>query len=186
MKAYKGFNKDLSCMGFKFKEGVINKTPEANCVKNGFHCAENPLDCLSYYPNWNNSVYYIVKAAGDLDEDGTDSKISCTEMTLVKKLTLEEFVYESLAYMQRYPLRKWNYHVSEQEASNKDGFAIARGKHPKAAGTIGVVLGLVREEEKSSEIAEITAVIVDGVKIKDNTWYTLLDGRLVEEREGIK
>ena len=49
MKAYKGFKKDLTCLGYKFNEDGINKTDQANCRKNGFHCAENPMDCLDYY-----------------------------------------------------------------------------------------------------------------------------------------
>lgn len=60
MIAYKGFQKDLKCRGFQFQEYGINETEKANCRQNGFHCAENPLDCLCYYPNWKNSVYYIV------------------------------------------------------------------------------------------------------------------------------
>lgn len=48
MYAYKGFEPDLSCRGYRFVMGK-NVTPEANCASNGFHCAENPLDCLSYY-----------------------------------------------------------------------------------------------------------------------------------------
>ena len=83
MIAYKGFQKDLKCRGFQFQEYGINETEKANCRQNGFHCAENPLDCLCYYPNWKNSVYYIVDASGDLDEDGEDSKISCTQMRLL-------------------------------------------------------------------------------------------------------
>lgn len=67
MIAYKGFQKDLKCRGFQFQEYGINETEKANCRQNGFHCAENPLDCLCYYPNWKNSVYYIVDASGDLD-----------------------------------------------------------------------------------------------------------------------
>lgn len=47
MYAYKGFEPDLSCRGYRFVMGK-NVTPEANCASNGFHCAENPLDCLSY------------------------------------------------------------------------------------------------------------------------------------------
>jgi hypothetical protein len=183
VKAFKGFKKDLSCMGYKFKEGVINTEKEANCVRNGLHCAENPLDCLSYYPNWDNSVYYIVDAMGDIDEDGTDSKISCTEMMLVKKLTLEEFVFESLEYIRRYPLRKSNNHIKDQEAFATNGFAIARGKHPKASGGIGTVLGIAMEEDTSTRIIEMAAVVVDGETIKANTWYTLLDNKLIEERE---
>ena len=65
MIAYKGFHKDLKCLGFQFQEHGINETEKANCRQNGFHCAENPLDCLCYYPNWKNSVYYIVDASGD-------------------------------------------------------------------------------------------------------------------------
>ena len=64
MIAYKGFKKDLKCRGFQFQEYGINETEKANCRQNGFHCAENPLDCLCYYPNWKNSAYYIVDASG--------------------------------------------------------------------------------------------------------------------------
>lgn len=39
MYAYKGFEPDLSCRGYRFVMGK-NVTPEANCASNGFHCAE--------------------------------------------------------------------------------------------------------------------------------------------------
>lgn len=59
VKAYKGFNKDLTCtMGngcFQYRENEWMEEPEANCVRNGFHCCYNPLDCLSYYCNFNES-----------------------------------------------------------------------------------------------------------------------------------
>jgi len=181
MKAYKGFDRDLKCRGYQFYEDKVHTEPEANCVKNGFHCAEDPLDCLTYYPNWENSVYYIVEASGDIDEDGTDTKISCTEMTLVKKLNLEEFVHESLEYMKRYPLRKCNTHVSDA-ASPVNSFIVTRGKRPIAAGAIGSVLGLVREE--GNKVVETAVVVVDGMKIKENIWYTILDGRLIAEAIG--
>lgn len=112
MIAYKGFQKDLKCRGFQFQEYGINETEKANCRQNGFHCAENPLDCLCYYPNWKNSVYYIVDASGDLDEDGEDSKISCTKMRLLKKIELRSLLLHGAAYMAKYPNRKWNSHVA--------------------------------------------------------------------------
>ena len=46
MIAYKGFNKGLVCRGYQFSNGE-NITDEANCAKNGFHSAENPLDCIT-------------------------------------------------------------------------------------------------------------------------------------------
>lgn len=48
MIAYKGFRPGLICRGYQFVMG-LNTTEKANCRENGFHCAENPLDCLSYY-----------------------------------------------------------------------------------------------------------------------------------------
>ena len=50
MLAYKGFDKGLICRDYQFNPG-LNVTEKANCAKNGFHCAENPLDCFNYYPN---------------------------------------------------------------------------------------------------------------------------------------
>lgn len=55
MYAYKGFEPDLSCRGYRFVMGK-NVTPEANCASNGFHCAENPLDCLTYYSDMDRSI----------------------------------------------------------------------------------------------------------------------------------
>ena len=47
MIAYKGFRPGLICRGYQFVMG-LNTTEKANCRENGFHCAEDPLDCLSY------------------------------------------------------------------------------------------------------------------------------------------
>ena len=98
MIAYKGFEKGLRCRGYQFQMG-LNVTAEANCRQNGFHCAEDPLDCLSYYSDMDMSMYCIVNAGGDVHEDGSDSKISCTELTIIKELTRKEFFLHALAYM---------------------------------------------------------------------------------------
>ena len=63
--AYKGFKPGLVCRGYQFHMG-LNMTDKANCRANGFHCAEDPLDCLSYYPDMNQTEYYIVEAGGDI------------------------------------------------------------------------------------------------------------------------
>ena len=74
---------------------------EANCIVNGFHCAANPLDCLSYYPDIQKSEYYIVDAGGDIDEDGDDSKISCTELNILKRLENRDFFHVGLGFYGR-------------------------------------------------------------------------------------
>lgn len=46
MKAFKGFNKDLTCRGFQYEEGKEFHTEKAECCEEGFHACEYPLDCF--------------------------------------------------------------------------------------------------------------------------------------------
>ena len=101
--AYKAFRPDLSCQAggstYQYQLQKWNEIKEAKCRETGFHCAEDPLDCLSYYPVWEQAVYYMVAADGDIDEDACDSKIACTRLRLLKKMTKEAYIYVALVYM---------------------------------------------------------------------------------------
>lgn len=67
MLAYKAFNKNLTGHGgFQFEIGKTYETKEANQRQNGFHCAENPLDCFYYYGL--NDRFCEVEAEGDIDD----------------------------------------------------------------------------------------------------------------------
>lgn len=171
MIAFKGFNADLTCRGFQFRENEINRTEQANCAQNGFHCAENPLDCLNYYSNWKHSVYYEVEASGDMDEDAWDSKISCTEMTLIKKLSMQELLLKGIVYMVKYPKRKWNSYVKKEEGKAENGFVVVRGKSPRACGVTGSHLAILKEEKESQNISEVALFTIDGEKYMPDTWY---------------
>lgn len=162
MIAYKGLERNLTCRGYQFYKGCVNITDKANCAQNGFHCAENPLDCLSYYSNWRHSVYYVVKAEGDLDEDGVDSKISCTRMTLVKELSMEELLLHALAYMVRHPERNPHSRVQREKGKAVDGFTVVRGKSPRAEGKMGDILALAKEFPDSRKIQEVALFVIDG------------------------
>ena len=100
------------------------------CIRDS-HCAENPLDCLSYYPDWDSALYYLVLADGDIDEDANDSRISCTRLRLVKQLELPEFIAHSLRYICEYPFRKdTNFRVETERGEAYRGFTVVRGKRP--------------------------------------------------------
>lgn len=173
MIAYKGFNKDLTCLGYQFVMG-LNITEKANCRENGFHCAEDPLDCLSYYSNMDNSVYCIVDAGGDTDEDDSDSKISCTELNIIKQLSREEFFLHGLAYMVDHPKRKCNSIVKEDKASAYNGYAVVRGPDPIACGAkVGDILAFAKETLKGDKIEQIALVRVDGDTIMPGVWYSI-------------
>ena len=137
MIAYKGFNKGLICRGYQFQPGE-NITEEANCAHNGFHSAENPLDCITYYGNIKDSVYCIVEVTGDMDEDDRDSKIASTELRIIKQLTLEELFLHALAFMVDHPKRTWSDHVSKDRATARGGFAVVGGGQIVNVGMFGL------------------------------------------------
>lgn len=171
MIAFKGFNADLTCRGYQFHENEVNRTELANCKENGFHCAENPLDCLYYYTNWRESVYYEVEASGDMDEDSIDSKIACTEIRLLRKLSMKELLLKGIVYMVKYPNRKWNTFVEKEKGEAYRDFAVVRGKAPIACGKEGAYLVLLKEEEENSRISEVALFQIDGKRYRSDTWY---------------
>lgn len=155
--AFKMFNKDLTCTSgsgkYQYTVGEWFEEEEANCAKNGFHCAENPLDCLNYYPDWENSVCYLVEIGGDVDEDSMDTKISCTKIRLVKELTMDQFIEQAIVYMIRHPQAPVNRLVGIEEGNpGRYPFIFARGKHPRARGGTGDTIIILQEKEDSKEI----------------------------------
>jgi len=178
MIAYKGFRPGLICRDYQFGMG-LNVTEKADCAANGFHCAENPLDCLNYYGDMKRSEYYLVRPGGDIDEDEIDSKIACTELTILKKLDREEFFLHALAYMADHPGRKWNHNVQKDQGQAQYGYAVVRGADPVASGRKGDILAFAREALDGKGIAQITVVPVDGKKIKSGVWY---DANLTERK----
>lgn len=170
MIAYKGFDSGLICRGYQFVMGT-NRTDKANCRENGFHCAENPLDCLSYYMNLESSEYYIVNAGGDIDEDGYDTKIACTELTIIKRLTKEELFLHGLAFIVDHPQREWSQHVKKDKSESSMGYAVVRGIDPVARGKVGDILAFAKEDPANGQILQVAMTQVDGEKILPDTWY---------------
>lgn len=66
MRAFKGFNKDLTCRGYQYEEGKEFHTERAECCDTGFHACEYPLDCFGYYDPAH-SVYHEVELSGEMD-----------------------------------------------------------------------------------------------------------------------
>ena len=61
-----------------------------------------------------------------------------------------------------------------------NGIACARSGAPMARGGMGAVLVLIEESSDSYNIVHWEAVEVDGKAVKADTWYRLVDGKLVE------
>ena len=99
MKAYKGFESDLSCKGFQYEIGGTYEEPNAILCECGFHACTNPLDVFRYYHPMHCSRFCEVEAENTTNIDifdmrGKDSKISAKKIRIVKELTMLEMIDE--------------------------------------------------------------------------------------------
>ena len=62
----------------------------------------------------------------------------------------------------------------------KNGVGTVRGNDVKIRGGMGAFLTIAIEKDDSYDVLYHKTFIVDGVKIKENTWYTLEDGEIVD------
>ena len=123
----------------------------------------------------------IVDAGGDIDEDGVDSKISCTELTILKRLTKKELFLHGLAFMADHPKRKWNSNIKVDKAEAWNGYAAVRGADPIAKGTRnGDVLAFAKEDGTTGGIQQIVVAEIDGKTLQPGIWYGVeLEKRMV-------
>lgn len=189
MIAYKGFTKNLTArLGkgiYQFKPGETAIEEHSKTANSGFHCCENPFECLGYYGLKTGDQFWQVEASGSIDEDENE-RIACTEITLIKKLTVKEFAGYGMAYIVQHPMRdKWEQErnglvVAKEsaEADERESIAIARGKHPKVKGVEGAILGLILEQKKG-EIISARLFVPD--RQQAGKWYTIDGNRNLQE-----
>ena len=126
-KAFKGFNKDLTCRGFQYEEGKEFETARAECCEEGFHACEYPLDCFGYY-NPAQSVYHEVELDGDMDQSGSDTKICATKIKIGARLSIAGLVKAAIDFT----MSRVNKEASSDE---RHGYASATGYRGASSAT---------------------------------------------------
>ena len=205
VKSYKGFHKDMTCRGFQYKEGKEYETSKAVVCNEGFHACEHPLDCLGYYPP-NTSVYHEVEQTGEFSSDSgsRDSKIASTKIKIGAKLSIAGLVQAAIDFTKSKTVTMQDAtgykgassatgncgassatgYKGASSADNSTAVAVAWGYESKAKGCIGahIVCAEWKYDNLNNDWVFVGAKmsIVDGVKIKADTYYTLRDGEFVE------
>lgn len=193
MKAYKGFNKDMTCRGLQYEEGKEYETDEAKLCKCGFHACEAPIDCLSYYVPAE-SVYHEVELDDVSDEREDDTKRVGKKIKIGAALDFAGLCRAQFEYVKEHTTTE---HTDPKTATagdsgaatsrgsvsvGKNGCGLARGISVKARGSIGAVL-VICVEGKGGGIASVQMITIDGETYIPDTWYTLKNGEIVEVQE---
>ena len=127
MKAFKGFNKDLTCRGFQYEEGKEFHTEKAECCEEGFHACEYPLDCFNYY-NPAQSVFHEVELSGDMDRRNDDTKVCATDIKIGARISIAGLVKAAIEFT----MSKVN---KEAKSDERHGFASATGDYGASSAT---------------------------------------------------
>ena len=242
-KAIKGFNKDMTCRGFQYKEGKEYETENASLCNEGFHACLNPLDCFRYYSPGGESVYHEVEI-DDNGERGDDSKVVGSKIKIGAKLDVTKICKLHFEFVKNRTVQKKdgedNSSLAAQDSSSlaaqdnsslvaqdssslaarncsslaaqnssslaalnwsslaaRDNSSLAaRNCSSLAAGKNSVLacfngrcraglnsLIVIANHEWNGndyEVTDFKAGIVDGFKIKADTWYKLINGEFVE------
>ena len=202
MKAYKGFNKDMTCTPtdgkpFQYKEGETYEEPEADLCTKGFHACLDPLDCLNYY-NICDSVYREVELDDVSDQrEKNDTKVCGRKIRIGAKLSIKDIVKASVdCTMDRVKkeggTNSGNFaqlassgDSAQLASSGKDSVVMSAGIGGKVKAAVGNWIAIAEWKMKDSHFAPvgIVAAKVDGEKIKADTWYKCENGKLVEAEE---
>ena len=97
MKAYKGFNPDMTCRGFQYKEGETYTEDKAELCDCGFHACEDPVDCLAYYAP-DSSVYHEVELDEVSPRRDSDTKVAAKKITIGAKVDIASMVKASIDF----------------------------------------------------------------------------------------
>lgn len=215
MKAYKGFNKDMTCRGFQFEEGKAYREDTAVLCESGFHACLDPLDCLGYYDPCD-SVFHEVEIDNVSEQRENDTKVVAKDIKIGSRLSIKDIVKASIdftfsnvqkenntdcasGYYSR-QAASGNYSrqaasgyssrqaasgdSSRQETIGKNCVMMSAGNGGQARGKIGSWIVLTEWKSRGNErIPTVVAKRIDGIEVKEDTWYTLKNGEFVEVKK---
>ena len=196
---YKGFDKNLICREFQYE---IGKTYEHKgdivVCSSGFHSCINPIDVLYFYDPAQ-SRFCEVEISGKQSTKEGDSKIASEFIFIKRELSITEFIsicadyienncsdkkensgYSSMASNSGYRSMASNSGDSSMASNSGDkGVAVVTGYKSKAKAKIGNWI-VVAERNDDWEILNIKTAKIDGVILKEDTYYMAINNEFVE------
>ena len=208
MKGYKGFEKGLICRGKQYAENTVFEEEKAKICNSGMHFCENPFDVLEHYGYVNDKAELNEFAEVEaLDEALTDDnkKYTTKKLRIGAKLGIAglvnafiNFTFKKIDFTKGaatntgdrsaatntgdYSAATNTGNRSAATVEGKNSFAIATGIQSKAKGKLGCYIAVAewKETHNGWELIGFKAHKVDGKTIKEDTYYTLKNGKFVK------
>ena len=136
IKAYKAFDKDLSCRGFKYEVGKeYEETGDIKACKKGFHACPYPLDVFGYYAPAR-SRFCEVEQSGQIDDSESD-KVCSSKIRIGAELDIRGLVKAAISFVKERCTNECNADPGKPATAGDRGAATAGDRGAATAGDRG-------------------------------------------------
>ena len=136
IKAYKAFDKDLSCRGFKYEVGKeYEETGDIKACEKGFHACPYPLDVFGYYAPAG-SRFCEVEQSGKIDGSESD-KVCSSKIRIGAELDIRGLVKAAVSFVKERCTNECNAEPGKPATAGDYGAATAGDSGAATAGYSG-------------------------------------------------
>ena len=136
IKAYKAFDKDLSCRGLKYEVGKeYEETGDIKACKKGFHACPYPLDVFGYYAPAR-SRFCEVEQSGQIDDSESD-KVCSSKIRIGAELDIRGLVKAAVSFVKERCTNECNAEPGKPATAGNYGAATAGNSGAATAGDSG-------------------------------------------------
>ena len=136
IKAYKAFDKDLSCRGFKYEVGKeYEETGDIKACEKGFHACPYPLDVFGYYAPAG-SRFCEVEQSGKIDDSESD-KVCSSKIRIGAELDIRGLVKAAISFVKERCTNECNAEPGKPATAGDYGAATAGDSGAATAGDRG-------------------------------------------------
>ena len=136
IKAYKAFDKDLSCRGFKYEVGKeYEETGDIKACEKGFHACPYPLDVFGYYAP-GGSRFCEVEQSGKIDDSESD-KVCSSKIRIGAELDIRGLVKAAVSFVKERCTNECNADPGKPATAGNRGAATAGDRGAATAGDRG-------------------------------------------------
>ena len=204
--AYKGFDENLCCRGFQYEIGKeYVHEGEIECCESGFHACTNPFDVLDYYEADGKNRYCEVEQSGSIKTGNGDSKQASSKIKIKAEIGMAGLFKAGVEGIKEktnpVPIiaetkdkndnPSGNYaqigssgDYAQIESTGEHSVICCAGNNSMAKAKKGSWITLSEwkysKEKKRNIPVCVKTEYVDGERIKEDTWYRLVDGEFQE------
>ena len=156
IKAYKAFDKDLSCRGFKYEVGKeYEETGDIKACEKGFHACPYPLDVFGYYAPAG-SRFCEVEQSGKIDGSESD-KVCSSKIRIGAELDIRGLVKASVSFVKERCTNECNAEPGKPATAGDCGAATAGNRGAATAGNYGAATAGYRGAATAGDCGAATA-----------------------------